>query len=529
MSDSTITPIMQARESAYHAFHSGALRTARRILRRALQAHPGDAESLKMLGIVEQRLGLHADAVVRFRAAATALPGDAAIQTGLGISLSELGDTNGAVRAFRAACEFSPRAPSAWSNLGELLTRLSRASEAIGPLDKALSLDPENNSARLTLARACAMLGRGDAAAAQFREVLSRAPGNVEAWFGLSYLNTQYLDATDVVPLQRCLVADSLTEFDREKLLFALAKAMEQAGDYDGAFNIFRAANELGARRVTWNAHMEHTRVLATWSAFTNQVVSSADSTLGYGMIFIASLPRSGSTLVEQILAAHPNVTGGNELRYLSKVLDRESHKRNLSFPRWVERCTAADWERLGREYLAMATQQRRAAPFLTDKSLQNWLLIGASLAMLPAARVVLVSRDPVETCLACYRQCLSSESGFACDLDAAAEHYTDFFAMTQFWLAKYAGRVFDLKYEALQVDPDHVIAALQDFCGLPFSEHCLHFYDSDRSVASLPSAVLVRAPIRHNTSRAHLYGHKLDALRAALRDVSVRYARGGT
>jgi hypothetical protein len=177
------------------------------------------------------------------------------------------------------------------------------------------------------------------------------------------------------------------------------------------------------------------------------------------------------------------------------------------------------DWQRLGREYLANTTRWREHKPRFTDKSLVTWYLVGPALAMLPAARVVVVRRDPVETCLGCFRQCFSENSGFACDMDEMADYCADFLRLTRFWLEKYPDRVMDLQYESLVANPETEVRRMLDFCGLPFDPACIEFHKTARTVQSLPSAAQVRQPIRRDTARSALYGDKLDRLRQRLRD----------
>jgi hypothetical protein len=147
---------------------------------------------------------------------------------------------------------------------------------------------------------------------------------------------------------------------------------------------------------------------------------------------------------------------------------------------------------------------------------------VGAALAMLPAARVVVVRRDPVETCLACFRQCFTELSGFTCDLDEMADYCIDFIRLTRFWLERYPNKVFDLEYETLVAEPEPTIRRLLDFCGLPFDPACLEFHKTPRAVLSAPSAAQVRQPMRRDTARSARYGDKLDGLRRRLRDAGV-------
>lgn len=483
---------------------------------------PDEPDAIRLLGMVVQRLGKHVKAIECFRRVLAAWPEDGDLRIGLGIALFEHGEIDEALMHLRQACGLEPASTSAWFNLGEALARQAHTKEALAALQRALELDPAHISARLSLARTQATLGNVDAAVAGFREVLRREPANAEGWFGLSNLNVVRFDAADTASLRNALTREHLSPRDRELLGFTFAKALEGQGDYAQAFEAFRAANASRRRRVKWDAAGEHKRVAATLRVFAGEAPTPIDARLGNEAILIVSIPRSGSTLVEQILASHPEVEGANEIKDMTQVIDAETKRRNSAFPLWVPDATAEDWQRLGREYLARTARWRQIKPRFTDKSLVTWYVVGAALAMLPAARVVVVRRDPVETCLGCFRQCFSEASGFACDLDEMADYCGDFLRLTRFWLEKYPNQVFDLQYEALVAEPEPVIRRLLDFCNLSFAPQCLEFHKTARTVQSLPSAALVRQPLRGGTARSALFGEKLDRLRQRLRDAGV-------
>lgn len=495
---------------------------AQQSLLGVLALAPDEPDAVRLLGMAAQRLGNHAKAIDCFRRVLAIAPRDSDLQIGLGISLFEQGESDAALVHFRNACKLEPASASAWFNLGEALGRQAHTEEALSALQRALELDATHISARLSLARAHANLGQVDAAVAEFREVLRRQPANAEGWFGLSNLNVVRFDAADADSLQRALRREDLPHRDRELLGFAFAKALEGQGDYARAFEEFKAANASRRRRVKWDAAGEHRRVDAILRVFADETPTPIDAQLGKEVILIVSIPRSGSTLVEHILASHPEVEGANEIKDMTQVIDAETSRRNSAFPLWAADATAEDWHRLGREYLARTARWRQTKPRFTDKSLVTWYVVGAALAMLPAARVVVVRRDPVETCLGCFRQCFSENSGFACDLDEMADYCGDFLRLTRFWLQKYPNQVFDLQYEALVARPEAVIRRLLDFCNLPFAPECLEFHKTARTVQSLPSAALVRQPLRGDTARSALFGDKLNPLRRRLRDAGV-------
>lgn len=495
---------------------------AERSLTSVLALAPDDVDATRMLGMVAQRRGNQAQAVDCFRKVLGAWPEDADLRIWLGIALYEHGEIAAAVAELREACRLAPASPSAWFNLGEALGREAYTEEAVAALLQTLELDPAHIQARLSLARVQANRGQVAAAVAQFRDVLHRHPEHAEGWFGLSNLNTVRFDAADAARLQHALANPRLSARDRELLGFAHAKALEDQGEYARAFDAFGSANASRRQRVTWDAAGEHKRVEAITRVFADGTPPPVDAGLGHEAILVTSIPRSGSTLVEQILASHSQVEGANEIKDLSQVIDAETRRRHSAFPLWVPEATGPDWQRLGQEYLARTVRWRESKPRFTDKSLVSWYLVGAALAMLPDARVVIVRRDPVETCLACFRQCFAENAGFACDLDATADYCVDFLRLTRFWLAQYPDRVFDLEYEALVADPEPMIRRLLEFCDLPFEPGCLEFHKTSRSVLSLPSAAQVRQPLRRDTARSARYGDKLAGLRQRLRAAGV-------
>ena len=492
---------------------------AEQTITSVLALAPDDPDVLRMLGVASQRRGDQATAADCFERVLATWPEDADLRVGLGIALYERGRIDEALAHLRRACELAPASASAWFNLGEALWRQTHAQDAVVALQRAIAIEPAHVPARLSLARTQATLGQVDAAVAGYRQVLRLDAGNAEGWFGLSNLNTVRFDAADVARLQNSLARAGLPARDQELLGFTLAKALEDHGDYAQAFETFGLANASRRKRVRWDAAGERRRVDAILRVFADATPPPLDPALGGEAIFIVSIPRSGSTLVEQILASHPQVEGANEIKDLPQVIDAETRRRASAFPLWVPDATAQDWQRLGQEYLARTARWRATRPRFTDKSLVTWYLVGAALAMLPASRVVVVRRDPVETCLACYRQLFTEQTGFTCDLDEMADYCIDFMRLTRFWLQRYPGRVLDLPYESLVAEPEPVIRGLLDFCDLPFDAACLEFHKTSRTVLSTPSAAQVRQPLRRDTARSARYGDKLDRLRQRLRD----------
>lgn len=511
-------------QQARNELNSGLLAAAGDTLAKALAVAPGNIEAIQLTGIVARREKNYPRAIACFQSILPIRPDDPSVHGQLGIALFEHGDTATAITHLRRATELAPDSAMAWCNLGEALKADARTMEALSALQHALRLDAAYTPARLSLARLQASRGQIEEAVREFREVLQHDPANEAAWFGLSNLNTMRLSADDVAHLRGLCARTDLPPASQARLGFTLAKSLEDQGHYDDAFEAFREANATQRRVAPWDAVAEHARANAILRAVQDwSPLPATDMQRGREVIFIVSMPRAGSTLVEQILVSHPEVEGANEIRDLTQVFDVEARaRRPMEFPDWVPLATPADWQRMGEDYLARTAKWREHKPRFTDKNLSTWYLIGPALAMLPAARFVIVRRDPVENCLACFRQYFGAGNGFSYDLDDIASHYIDFNRFVELWLAKFPDRVLDLRYETLVAEPEPTIRRLLDFCGLPFDPACLAFHTTSRTVMSAPSAAQVRQPLRRDTARAERYGHKLDGLRARLREAGL-------
>lgn len=477
---------------------------------------PGSAEPMRLLGQVEQMRGDHAQAVVTLRRALALKPDDALIRMSLGISLYAAGESDSAVTQLQQACERAADFAPVWFNLGKMLKLRGQSAEAADALQHALGLDADHLGARLLLAEACTSLGDVTQASAHYREVLRRHPAHPDAWNGLSNLKAERFSAQDAVQLQRAWQMSGAAPQARIPLGFALAKALEDQADYPAAFEMLGEANALKHKQVGWDAMASRARTQAIAEAFATPVQGATDARLGEQVIFVVCLPRSGSTLTEQILASHPQVEGAGELPDLQQVIDAESARRQQPFPQWSNAATAEDWTRLGHEYLARTARWRRDKPRFTDKNLLNWQLVGAAMAMLPGARVVNSRRDALENCFGCYRQLFVGGSDFSYDIDDLASYWHDYDRLSRQWQLLYPDRFFEHVYEALQADPEAQVRRLLAFCGLNYDPACLAFHRTQRTV-NTASAAQVRQPLRQDTARAALYGDLLNRLRNLL------------
>lgn len=501
---------------AGQALDAGRADEADRQLQRVLAAYPNHPEVLRMKAGIHSLRGEHNDAVQIMQRVLALHPQEALYHNTMGMLLGTAGDYENAIRFLQRTIELDPKLAIAWYNLGVMLTKCVRNEEAASALQRAVSLAPDNVPARALLADLLRTRGDVDSAAREYRRLLQMRPTFGLAWWGLADLRTQRFDATDIAKMQAALQRSNASESDRIAIGFALARALDEQGDYAQSLDALAHANAIARRYQTWNAKHFSTAVQSISEAFEPPPKGSA-SPLGHEVIFIVSLPRSGSTLVEQILASHSSVEGAGELPDLPQVLAEETQRLDgKPIPQWAREATPNDWQRIGQRYLDRTTRWRRERPVFTDKLPNNWIYIGAIRAMLPGARIVVMRRDPLETCFSCYRQPLDGNNGYARSFDDLASFWRDFDRSVTRSASLHPAHVREHSYEAMVADAETQIRELLAFCGLPFEEACVHFHENQRVVRS-PSATQVRQPMRKDTARSQRYGALLNPLRSAL------------
>ncbi len=496
------------------ALEAGRPDDAARALAGALASHPDHPEALRLeAGILNLR-GQRTQAASVMRRAIAQRPDDALYHNTFGSILADAGEFDAALSALRRACELQPDFAAAWYNLGIVLIRCVRYDEAEAALRRTVALDPGNADARAQLADALKVRGRSDEAVAEYRRILAARPWAGMAWWGIANIKTARLGAADVEAMRAALRDARASDDDRIAMGFALARALDDERRYADSLDALSQANAIARRRRKWDAAQFDAQVDALWDCFSS-VAGADDAGLGGEAIFVVGLPRSGTTLAEQILASHSQVEGAGELPDLTLTLNEESQQRRAPLSQWIGALTPADWSRLGRRYLERTAHWRARKPRFVDKMPNNWIQIGAIRAMLPGARIMVCRRDPLETCFSCYRQHFAGND-WTRDFADLAAYWRSFDRSVRTWSERFPDSIRLHDYEKLIVDTDAQIRGLLEFCELPFEESCLRFHETARDVRS-PSAAQVRQPLRADTARAPAYGELLDPLRSAL------------
>ncbi len=486
------------------------------LLQAAMQA-PEHPEVLRWRGIHHADAGEWPQAAACLASAAALRPSDHQLWLLLGQAQDHLDDGPAAQRSLREGARHASGA-AAWLALSLEFDRQGLYDDSLAAIEQLLAAEPRSTVGLLQRSRCFKALGRAAEAAADCRTLIALDREAARAWFALVDLKTVSLAEDELARLEQAANRPGTLAADRLLLDFALGKALEDAGQHDKAYAVFERANRAAQPTHPWDRAAFARQVAALRAAFAPGLPARAQPQ-GGELIFLVGLPRSGTTLTEQVLASHSQVEGASELPYLNMVVEQESRRRGRPLAEWAALASTEDWTRLGQAYLRLSAKWRLQKPRCTDKLPENWLLAGAALAMLPQARVIDCRRDAVETCWSCYKQLFGpGRVGFTYDLADLAGYWHEYDRLCRFWADLYPQAFHVQHYEALAAEPETQIRALLDFCGLPFEAQCLSFHTAERAIRT-PSALQVRQPLRQTSTPAARYGALMDPLRALLAD----------
>lgn len=432
------------------------------------------------------------------------------------------GDLPAALATCREALELSPDDSETYRVMGGVLLWRGEAEEAIDALNEAIRLDPSNAKAWKKLSQAASAQGRTDAALAACRRALEIQPKYVGALTHLASLKRfTSTDDDDLATLGRRAADADITETDRRVLLFALAKAYEDLHSYDRAFAYLVEANRLARKQLDYDLSGD----LCLFERIT-RVFSRGrlDDSRGFGAdsevpILIVGMPRSGTTLVEQILASHPDVHAGGErpdlteTAYVATLMTPDL----LPFPNSVEHTPRELLNGLGEGFARRLGDLAPGALRVTDKTPQNFCYLGLVHLMLPNAKIIHCVRDPVDTCFSCYALNLVNFR-YTFDLTELGAYYRGYARVMDHWRSVLpAGWVLEVRYEDLVADVDAVARRMVAHCGLGWDDACLAFHTLDRPVITA-SATQVHQPIyTSSVSRWRRYKRHLGELLTTL------------
>jgi tetratricopeptide (TPR) repeat protein len=469
---------------------------AEELCLRVLARTPNHALALYILGT----LGLGVDdelAIKYFARAAAQEPNNPYYQLSLGEACLKVGDYPPAIRHLQRACELKPDLMEALCRLGEAYAKFDKADMALPVYEKAIAINPDDPAVRTDLANALVILGRMDEARARLNENIARrvnVPASYNTLVGIRKFSTEPPELKSILDE---LGNTTVPVEEPYELHLAAGKVLNDLGRYDEAMDHFLKAAT--AKGYSFDIHSYRRQVDSLIELFTPEFLASR---AGYGdtseaPVFVLGMPRSGTTLTEQICSSHPDVHGAGELTKLPRMalVNGLKAQPERAFGQPVKVMTGQQSKVLAEEYLSNLRLYAPGASRIVDKMPHNFELIGFIAILFPNARIIHCTRDAIDNCFSCFISDLNKAHQYTSDLAGLGLYYREYDRLMHHWKALLPGRIFENRYEDLVSDQEGQSRRLIDHLGLAWDDACLRFFDKAGSVRTL-SRWQVRQPI---------------------------------
>ena len=470
-------------------------------LRKALRQVPDDPDVLFALaqaywGDDERKSDIEA----LLRRVVDIAPRHATAWSLLGSLLHETDRPEEAIECYRRVVTIEPGNAAAWSALGADHAQVGDMAGSAAAYARSISLQPALPGIRMSHAHALKSLGQLDEAVREYRAAIAMKPDFGEAYWSMANLKVFRFEPAEVSAMEAQLAREDLTESAQVHFRFALGKACEDAGDYDRAWEHYHGGNQRQRPLVSYDPvgfETRHEKILEVFSRdfFDRHAGAGFESD---APIFIVGLPRSGSTLIEQVLASHSQVEGTLERPTLGEIAVSVGRylRDRTEYPEAVRELTDRDFRACGKQYLEETRIYRATAkPRFTDKLPNNFSHVGFLHLILPNARVINARRHPLDSCLGSYKQLFGKGQNFTYDIQELGLYYRQYHATIEHWHRVLPGKVLDVHYEDMVCDFEVQVRRILEHCGLPFEESCLRFHETPRTVRTA-SSEQVRQPL---------------------------------
>jgi len=504
---------------------------AEALLRAHLKQHPTDVPALRMLAEVGARLGRYADAEAMLERCLQLAPSFVGARHNYAFVLHRQHKAQAALAQIDSALEAEPRNPGYRNLRAAILISIGEYEQAIAVYADVLAEYPGNAKVWMSYGHALKTAGRQDECVSTYRKSIELAPHLGEAYWSLANLKTFRFAEADIAAMRAQLQRAELNDEDRFHFQFALGKALEDAAQFAASFEHYEQGNRLRRATVDYDADWNSEQVRRAKLLFTPDFFAQR---AGWGApaadpIFVVGLPRSGSTLLEQILASHPLVEGTMELPDLVDIVrglgGGRPRARTDDYPQSLAGLDAAALRALGERYLAQTRIYRKgSAPFFIDKLPNNFAHVGLIHLILPRARIIDARRHPLGCCFSCYKQHFARGQHFTYSLDEIGRYYRDYVELMAHYDTVLPGRVHRVIYERMIEDTEGEVRRVLDYCGLPFDQRCLRFYENERAVRTASSEQVRRPIYREGVDHWVNYEPWLSPLKSGLGSVLQHY-----
>jgi len=478
---------------------------AAEVLNKALQLNPNYPESICNMGGVCLAREEDETALAHYQRALSLRPVYIEAQMGLAKAFQALDNLPAAEAAAQQALQIDASNPKAHALMGSIQTELTRPELAEKEYEQALQLDQECDEALLGLGHLRMELGQMDEAEELFRRALKFKPDNLGARIHISQVKKAKADDENFAALlEEEKKSADFSENKKMSLHFALGKCYDDIREYDKAFPHYIAGCRIKRAKLAYDPEKAVKQFASVMEIFGRENI---DRLRGAGEpsdvpVFVLGMPRSGTTLTEQIIASHPDVHGAGELHDLLYILEKNS-RTTTTHSVFPENLRALDQNKLtvwGAEYIAGLKQRAPDAKRITDKMPANFFAVGLIHLMLPNAKIIHVNRNPVDTCLSCFTRLFHRKQEHTYDLAELGQYYVLYARLMEHWRKVLpAGAFLDVQYEDIVADQETQARRLIDYCGLEWNDACIDFHKTKRSIRTA-SVTQVRQPI-YNTS----------------------------
>jgi tetratricopeptide (TPR) repeat protein len=496
---------------------------AERCYQIVLQRVPDMPEACNLMGTIALEAKEVAVAAEYFEKAVKGLPKDPTVRHNFASALFSLYEYHEAISQLRRALDLKPGQIDSLAIMANCFNRLGRGEEAVQFADKGLRMDENHAACRVAKADALINLGRMDVADALLRQNIKDQIGVPKSWQSLSATRKYSADAPELGAVRSALQDASLTEEQKIPLHYALAKMANDGKLYDEAMEHFVAAK---AKDAASYDIVQYERRVDSLIEFFNPMFLGARKDFGdpsQRPVFIVGMPRSGTTLTEQIISSHPQVAGAGELGELSSIA-RSIGDNIRNMPRYGARLMSLPREesaKLAQRYLKFIDRTSREAARVTDKMPHNFEQVGLIALLFPNATIIHCMRDAIDNCLSCYMSALSDAHAYTTDLGKLGRYYRAYDRLMKHWHKVLPGRIFENQYETLVADQEGQSRKLIAHCKLEWDDACLNYTENERSVTTI-SRWQVRQPIyKTSMKRWKPYEKHLGPLIAGLGDLA--------
>jgi tetratricopeptide (TPR) repeat protein len=475
---------------------------AEALLREHLKQFPTDVAAIRMLAEVAARLGRMVDSETLLTRCLELAPSFAPARHNLALVLHRQHKPQLALSEINQLLELEPKNPGYRNLKAAILSSIGEYDRSIEIYSEVLAEYPNHAKAWMSYGHALKTAGHQEESIQAYRKSIELKPGLGETYWSLANLKTFRFSPSDLDVMRAQLRRGDLTDEDRYHFHFAIGKALEDLALYAESFEHYANGNRLRRAEIRYDAaetsaHVQRSKAIFSKQFFAERAGMGAQAP---DPIFIVGLPRAGSTLLEQILSSHPAVEGTMELPNIPAMAGslggRKSRAQESKYPEMLVDLSADELRALGEKYIAQTRIQRKTgAPFFIDKLPNNFAHVGLIHLILPNARIIDARRHPVGCCFSGFKQHFARGQHFTYSLEDLGAYYRDYVELMAHIDTVLPGRVHRVIYEQMIDDTESEVRRLLAYCGLPFDERCLRFYENERAVRTA-SSEQVRQPI---------------------------------